>query len=155
MSSATKIKGRQTLIRIIMTALLVLLGCALFYYGKDHDIILDNKSVVIDGVCYEAIPYLTAAIDGNSETELELYPDDRDMAKVSGPRHTIKIAVVNEETEEIVKTVERTLSLGISPSVMLSLPAVVAEASDVMLPLPKTNAPQDDGNSEENAEESM
>ena len=38
---------------------------------------------------------------------------------------------------------------------MLSLPAVVAEASDVMLPLPKTNAPQDDGNSEENAEESM
>ena len=63
MSSATKIKGRQTMIRIIMTALLVLLGCALFYYGKDHDIILDNKSVVIDGVCYEAIPYLTAAID--------------------------------------------------------------------------------------------
>ena len=155
MSSATKIKGRQTMICIIMTALLVLLGCALFYYGKDHDIILDNKSVVIDGVCYEAIPYLTAAIDGNSETELEFYPDDRDMAKVSGPRHTIKIAVVNEETEEIVKTVERTPSLGISPSVMLSLPVVVAEASDVMLPLPKTNAPQDDGNSEENAEESM
>ena len=38
--------------------------------------------------------------------------------------------------ETVTKTVERDLPLGTTPSVMISLPAILAEAENITIPLP-------------------
>ena len=43
---------------------------------------------------------------------------------------------MDEDTEEVIKTVERKLSLGTTPAIMVSMPAIAEEAENIELPLP-------------------
>ena len=67
---------------------------------------------------------------------MEFYPDDRDVIKLAGPSHKIKLSVVNEDTEEVIKTVERSFNFGTTGKLMISLPAIIENAPDVNIPLP-------------------
>ena len=83
---------------------------------------------------------MNVVVDGDEDKALEFYAGDRDVVKLKGPSHTLKISVINEDTEEVTKTVEYKLSLGSISSMMYSLPAIVESAPNAELPLPNANA---------------
>ncbi|MPN18858.1 hypothetical protein SDC9_166223 [bioreactor metagenome] len=107
--------------------------------------LIDNKTAAIDGREYQEIAYMNVVVDGDEDKAMEFYAGDRDVVKLKGPSHRIKITVINEDTEEVIKTVERDLSLGAVSSVMYSLPAIVDGAPTVELPLPHTEAQEESG----------
>lgn len=136
----TNINKKRLVIRLALVALLVLLCFVLYYIGKEHEVLLDNKNVTIEGREYQEIPYMSVVVDGDEDKALEFYAGDRDVVKLKGPSHTLKISVINEDTEEVTKTVEYKLSLGSISSTMYSLPAIVESAPNAELPLPNANA---------------
>lgn len=75
---------KRLIIRIVLLAALILLCFGLYYIGKEHEVLLDNKTVTIAGKEYAAIPYMTLVVDGNEEKEMEFYADDRDVVKLAG-----------------------------------------------------------------------
>lgn len=142
------VNKRRLVIRIALVALLILLCFGLYYIGKEHDVYVDNKTVTIDGKEYQEIDYLALVVDGDEKNSVEYFAGDRDVMKLRGPNHTIKIIVMDEDTEEVIKTVERKLSLGTIPALMVSMPAIAEEAENVELPLPHLQqaapAPEDE-----------
>lgn len=130
------VNKRRLVIRIALVVLLVLLCFGLYYIGKEHDVYVDNKTVTIDGKEYREIEYLALVIDGDEDGSVEYFAGDRDVVKLQGPNHTIKIIVMDEDSEEVIKTVERKLSLGTIPAIMVSMSAIAEEAENVELSLP-------------------
>ncbi len=132
------VNKRRLAIRLALVILLVLLCFGLNYIGKEHDVFLDNKTVTIDGKEYREIEYLSLVIDGNEKGSVEYYAGDRDLVKLRGPNHKIKITVMDEDSEEVIKVVERSVGLGTVRAVMFSMPAIVEEAGNIELPAPQT-----------------
>lgn len=130
------VNKRRLVIRVALVVLLIALCFGLYYIGKEHDVYIDNKTVTIDGKEYLEMEYIAVSFDGEDEDAVEYFAGDRDVVKLQGPSHTIKIVVMDEDTEEVIKTVERELKLGTIPSIMVSLPAIAEEAENVELPLP-------------------
>jgi len=130
------VNKKRLVIRLVLLALLVALGFLLYYYGKEHEVLLDNKTVNIGGQTYEAAEFVRITVNGDTDKQIELYAKERDMVKVTGPRHTIKVEIVDEDSDEVLRTEERVLDLGKASSVMISVPAVAEKAPDVYLPLP-------------------
>lgn len=130
------VNKRRLVIRIALVVLLVLLCFGLYYIGKEHDVYVDNKTVTIDGREYREIEYLALVVNGDEKDSVEYFAGDRDVLKLQGPNHTLKIIVMDEDTEEVIKTVERKLSLGTIPAIMVSMPAIAEEAENIELPLP-------------------
>ena len=111
------VNKRRLVIRIALVVLLVLLCFGLYYIGKEHDVYVDNKTVTIDGREYQEIEYLALVVNGDEKDSVEYFAGDRDVLKLQGPNHTLKIIVMDEDTEEVIKTVERKLSLGTIPAI--------------------------------------
>ena len=130
------VNKKRLVIRLILFSLLVVLSFVLFYFGKEHEILFDNKTVDIEGKTYEAVKYVRVTVNGDEKGSLELTAKDRDMVKVKGPKHTIKVEIVDEDTEKVIKTEERIFNFGRTSSFMISVPAVAEKAPDVYLPLP-------------------
>lgn len=126
---------KRLVIRIVLLALLLALCAFLFYIGKEHDVMLDNKTVTISGQEYKEIPYMTVIVDGDEEREMEFSAGDRDALKLQGPKHSMVIKVIDEQSEKVLKTIEYKMNLGTISSIMLSLPAIVDGAKDVALPI--------------------
>lgn len=149
------VNKKRLVIRLVLLALLVALGFLLYYYGKEHEVLLDNKTVNIGGQTYEAAEFVRITVNGDTDKQIELYAKERDMVKVTGPRHTIKVEIVDEDSDEVLRTEERVLDLGKASSVMISVPAVAEKAPDVYLPLPgtMTQAPEPETSMEAATEE--
>lgn len=148
---ARSVNQKKLFIRLALIALLVLICLALFYFGREHDVLIDNRTVTIGGVEYKEIEYINVVVDGDEEKSGEYYAGDRDMIKLKGPSHKIKVIVMDEDSEKVIKTVERSLNIGTARGVMYSLPAIVAEASEITLPMPKEEAPEPDSSEESDA----
>jgi len=134
------IDRKRFVIRLSLVVFLVALGFGLYYIGKEHEILLDNKTADIGGKTYEAAKYMIVTVDGKEDRSIELYEDDRDIVKVSGPNHKIKVDIVDEETEQVIKTAERSFNFKTAPRLMISMPALAEGATDVCLPLPESSA---------------
>lgn len=132
------VNKKRLVIRLILLALLVVLCFLLYYYGKEHEILLDNKTVEINGQSYKAVEFVRITINEDAEKPIELYGKERDVVKVSGPSHRIKVEIVDEDSDKVIKTEERDFNFGKISSLMISIPAVAEKAPDVYLPLPGT-----------------
>ena len=128
---------KRLVIRIIAFLCVIAVACGLFYIGKQHSILLDNRKATIDGKEFDAAKYVRVIVDGNEKDYIEFAADDRDAVNLEGPFHTIKIVEMDEDTEKVIKTVERKMNFGVVGAEMLSLPAILAEASNIDLPLPQ------------------
>jgi len=137
------VNKKRLVIRLILLALLVVLCFLLYYYGKEHEILLDNKTVEINGQSYKAVEFVRITVNGDAAKPIELYGKERDVVKVSGPSHRIKVEIVDEDSDKVIKTEERDFNFGKISSLMISIPAVAEKAPDVYLPLPgaMTQAP--------------
>ena len=128
---------KRLVIRIIAFLCVIAVACGLFYIGKQHSILLDNRKATIDGKEFDAAKYVRVIVDGNEKDYIEFAADDRDAVNLEGPFHTIKIVEMDEDTEKVIKTVERKMNFGMTGAEMLSLPAILAESANVNLPLPQ------------------
>lgn len=128
---------KRLVIRIIAFLCVIAVACGLFYIGKQHNVLLDNRNATIDGKQFEASKYVRVIVDGNEKDYIEFAADDRDAVNLEGPFHTIKIVEMDEDTEKVIKTVERKMNFGVVNAQMLSLPAILAESQNVDLPLPE------------------
>jgi hypothetical protein len=131
------INKKRVVIRIIAFLCVVAVACGLFYIGKQHNILLDNRKATIEGKEFDAAKYVRVVIDGNEKDYIEFAADDRDAVDLEGPFHTVKVIEMDEDTEKVIKTVERKMNFGVENAKMLSLPAILAEAPNVDLPLPE------------------
>ena len=116
--------------RLIVVAGLVALGFWLFYIGREHQIFLDNKAVND----YKPFEQVNVSINGGEIAEL--MAKDRDMRKVIGPEFELK-AEIFDDKGEIINTITRTVKVGCSKDIMISLPMLAGEAEDFVMPSPR------------------
>ena len=117
---------RRTLYRLIALAVVVVLAVLLFWIGKGHTLLLDNKEVKRDGQKYKAERLVQIII--NDQEPVEVKSGMRKAAKdvVAGPWHSIKIEVLDRQ-KNVVKTVEKKFSLSLDDMFVLSIPVLLAE----------------------------
>lgn len=116
--------------RIIVLAGLIAFGFWLFYIGREHQIFLDNKAVND----YKPLEQVNVSINGGEVAEL--MPRDRDMKKAVGPEFELKAEILDEKGE-IVNTITRTVKVGCSKDIMISLSMLAGGAEDFILPSPR------------------
>ncbi len=110
--------NRSFYIRTAAIVLVILLAVWMFIIGKQHTILLDNKTVGE----YKALQEVEIQVD--DQENLFLGPRDRDQAIVTNQKHKVVIKYVDENWEEVV--IEKTLRLPHSESMMLlSIPTLV------------------------------
>ena len=116
--------------RIIVLAGLVALGFWLFYVGREHQIFLDNKAVND----YKPLEQVNVSIPGGEAAEL--MARDRGMKKAVWPEFELKAEILDEKGE-VVNTITRTVKIGCSKDIMISLPMLAGGAEDFVLPSPR------------------
>ncbi|GAK60964.1 hypothetical protein U27_00862 [Candidatus Vecturithrix granuli] len=124
---------RRTWYRLIALAFVVVLAVFLFWIGKGHTLLLDNKEIKRDGQKLKAERLVQVII--NDQEPVEVKSGIRKAAKdvVAGPWHSIKIEVLDRQ-KNVVKTVEKKFSLGLNDMFVLSIPALLAENADWIEP---------------------
>lgn len=149
----SEMNKKRLVIRIVLLAVVIGIGFGLYYIGKQHEILFDDQTVTIAGKEYKEIPYLNVIVDGDTENPMEFSAGDRDVATVEGPSHTFTIKVIEEDSEKVLKTVERSFNLGRTNSLVISIPAVVEGADNVYLPMPdEDEAVEEEAESEKGKE---
>ena len=117
--------------RALALILLVALGVWLFYVGREHQVLLDNKTIELEGRTFKALQEVRVSVNGAEP--VELYPRDRDMVKVVGPAFSLRVEI--EDPGSDVELVEREVRVGFGKDLMLSFP-LMAASRDFILPPP-------------------
>ncbi|MCK9548612.1 MAG: hypothetical protein RBS49_01435 [Sphaerochaeta sp.] len=116
-------KGKTLLIRLAVIAVILILSAILFFVGKSHTVLVDNKAVTVDGKEIAALKLVEVAV--NKQASWELTPRDRDKFDVTGQKHTVTVAYTDEWWEE--HTIVRTFTVPLMQDmVMILVPALVA-----------------------------
>ncbi|MDR1621762.1 MAG: hypothetical protein LBS00_05250 [Synergistaceae bacterium] len=124
----------RALQRTVALVLVLLLSAWLFYIGREHQVLLDNKTIEAGGQSFRALAFVKVSVAGKNP--VELMPRDRDAATAVGPRFTVRAEVMDEFGEEVEKVVEREIKPGFSGNMMISLPLLAAGRDDFLLPPP-------------------
>ncbi len=115
--------NRVFLMRLIAIVVVLLFGMMLFFIGKQHTVLLDNKTITVNG---EEIPALKMVeVQVNKLEPLEFYPRDRDKVDVTRQNHTITVSYTDAGWNEVIITRKFKLPLMEEMSI-ISIPALVA-----------------------------
>jgi hypothetical protein len=110
-------KNRRQLIRLILIFLWVGLGVLLFVKNRGHTVLLDNNNVETPEL--KAPDLISVVVDGKKA--MEFFRGDRDLVKVPGSRHSIRI-----EFSDGTPPFETQFSLPLGPDMfLLSIPKMV------------------------------
>lgn len=122
--------NRRFYVRSAAIFLLVILSVLMFNIGKQHNILLDNKTIAIEDKEYKALSFVEVQIDKTES--IELARRDRDQALVTGQSHKIKVIYTDSSFNEIV--LERKFKVPLSEEMLiLSIPSFVANPDKVEL----------------------
>lgn len=114
---------RTLLIRLGAIALLIILSVVLFFVGKSHTVLVDNKATTREGTDLAALKLVEVEV--NKLGSLELTPRDRDKFDVTGQKHKVTVTYTDERWEE--HTIVRTFTVPLMQDmVMIEVPALVA-----------------------------
>ncbi len=119
---------RRLLFRSAAVLLLVLLAVFLYTIGKGYVLLLDNRTVEVEGVSRPALEVVRVQVDG--QEPIELYPRDRDMVQVTGAAHRITVTVYSRTGQELQTRQARFRIPGGATRYLISLPAFVAGARE-------------------------
>jgi hypothetical protein len=117
--------SRRHVFQAAAVVFLVLVAVVMFHMGKQHVLLLDNKTLEIDGTTYPALSLVEVRVD--SQEPLELAPRDRDKADVIGQRHKISISYTTKTFEEKELTVQVVIPLP-QHMVLVNIPALAGGA---------------------------
>ncbi len=116
--------------RLLVIGVLVWLGFWLYCAGMEHKIYLDNKAMNGNN------PLEQVNVSINGGDSVELMARDRDMSKVVGPEFVLKAEILDADGE-IDNTITRTIRIGVSKDIMISLPTLASGSGDFVIPAPK------------------
>jgi len=125
--------NRRNGFRIGLLVVLVLIGVYLFTSGKQHQMLVDNMEIVLEGKAYPAEAFVRVAFNGKEP--LELASGDRDVTQVVGPSHTVKVEVLNE-SGDVLKTLDGDFKWVSKAKGMFSIPAFMGGAPSPMVDSP-------------------
>jgi len=111
---------KRNVIRIALVVVLIALGFGLYVLGKEHQIFVDNKDIVIDGVEYKSENTIKVVVD-NVDLE-EVKKGKRKVAYTPGPWH--KITAVEILPDGSTREVERKFTLSPSDVAVVNLVAL-------------------------------
>lgn len=116
---------KRTIYRSIALALIIILAGVLFWIGKGHTLLLDNKDLTINGKTYPALSSVKVTV--NQQESVQVRAGTRKMPKnmVAGPWHRITVDVL--ENDQVVRTIEKKFSLPLADMFVLNIPALVAD----------------------------
>ena len=118
---------RRNLFQLFAAILIILIAVLMFIIGKQHALLLDNKTVEDSGTTYQAFSIVEVQV--NKEPEIELAARDRDRVDVMGQRHRITVTYTDRSFEEHV--FEKKFSVPMSYAmVLISIPALVGGADE-------------------------
>lgn len=109
--------------RLIAIVVVLLFAMVLFFIGKQHTVLLDNKTITVNGEEIKALKMVEVQV--NKLEALEFVPRDRDKVEVTRQKHTITISYTDENWEEISITRKFTLPL-MEEMVIISIPTLAA-----------------------------
>lgn len=112
------VKTRRLVVRLVLVALYLALATFVFLNGREHTILLDNKTAADGSV--QAFRRVKVTVDNGKP--LELYARERDLIKVKGQSHRIFI-----ETQESAARTEAVFKVGLETDMLLlSVPKMAA-----------------------------
>ncbi len=118
---------RRHLFQLAAIVLILLLGVLMFFIGRQHTILLDNKTLEFEGKSYQAFSIVEVAVD--RQERLELAARDRDKADVLGQRHVLSVWYTDKAFQEHELKVKFSVPVG-QDMVLVSLPALVGGAPE-------------------------
>jgi hypothetical protein len=125
-SAAPAIRARRLLTRTVLLVLYIALAVFIFVNGREHTILLDNKSAADGSV--QAFRRVKVVVD--NLPPVELFARDRDMVKVLGQKHRIRI-----ETQEDSVRLEAEITVPLTDNMILvSVPRMAAGLGDFWEP---------------------
>lgn len=111
--------------QLIAIGVVLLIGVLMFFVGKQHVILLDNKTLEDNGKTYQALSIVEVQV--NKGEPIELGPRDRDKADVMGQKHTITVRYTDRSFQEYEIVEKITLNLQ-QQMVLVNIPALAAGA---------------------------
>lgn len=121
--------SRRNMYQIIAIILVAFLALIMFLIGKQHIILLDNKTVEVDGKTYSAFSIVEVKVD--KRPFLELAARDRDKEEVMGQKHKITVRYMDKSYEEHTIVKKFKVPLG-HDMVLISVPALAGGADQAV-----------------------
>lgn len=118
---------RRHMFQLATVVVILIIAVLMFVIGRQHTILLDNKTIEHAGTSYPPFSIVTVEVD--KEGELELAARDRDKAEVMGQRHKIRVVYTDKFFEEHEVIQRFKVPLG-QDMVLISLPALVAQLDE-------------------------
>ncbi|MGE4585584.1 MAG: DUF6672 family protein [Sphaerochaeta sp.] len=116
--------NRTFWIRLIAILVILLFSVFLFFIGRQHTVLLDNKTVTVQGAELKALQLVEVQV--NKEPSLELAARDRDQALVTAQKHRVTVTYTDTNWEE--HTITRSFKIPLMQNmVMILIPALVAD----------------------------
>ena len=115
--------NRTFYMRLIAIVIILLFSVILFFIGKQHTVLLDNKTITVNGAEIKALKMVEVQV--NKFPSLEFVPRDRDKVDVTRQRHTITVSYTDADWNEISITRKFRLPL-MEEMVIISIPTLVA-----------------------------
>ncbi|NLZ77433.1 MAG: hypothetical protein GX911_05650 [Spirochaetales bacterium] len=122
-------RQRTILIRGGAILLVLLFAVLLFHIGRQHTVLIDNNTVIRDGVELQALKLAEVRVGKKGEV-LEMTPRIRDKVVVVGQRHTLKVVYTDAFWNEHVHELSFRIPL-MQDMVLISLPALLENPEDV------------------------
>lgn len=119
--------SRRNLFQLAALSVIILLAVVMFIIGRQHTILLDNKTIEHDGKTYTAFPIVEVEVD--TDGEIELAARDRDKAEVMGQHHKLTVTYTDKffEEHQVVKRFKVPIGFDM---VLVSIPALVGELDE-------------------------
>jgi hypothetical protein len=114
-------KKRRTLIRLSLIILIILFSFFLYLSGKQHEIFIDNKTIIIENEEYLNIN--TAKFKINDQDFIDIAKRKRKKVVVSGPNHKIIVEYKDESGEKI--SISKNINLGLKKDMIINIPALI------------------------------
>jgi len=114
--------NKRLIVRLTAIALILILCVILFHVGKQHSILLDNKTITVNEKELKSFNLLEVQID--KYEELEMYKNDRLQQNVVSQKHTITVTYTDKQFNEIVITRKFNVPLN-KKMLILSIPSFI------------------------------
>jgi len=121
------VNKKRLIARTVAILLIVLLGFVMFRVGRKHTILLDNKTIEVQGEVFKALDVVDIQI--NNLEELELAKRDRDKADVMGQSQKVKVTYTDSDWNETI--IERKFKVPHKDvMIVFSIPAFIQHPDD-------------------------
>jgi len=119
--------NKRLIVRLTAIALILILCVILFHVGKQHSILIDNKTITVNEQELKSISLVEVQID--KYEELEMYKNDRLQQDVVSQKHTVTVTYTDKQFNEIVVTRKFKVPLNVR-MLILSIPSFVENPDD-------------------------